>query len=136
MLLTDIILESEVTGDPGELGFSSELYEFSVTNKTEVAIPIERTYGQTGPVNVEWFTRENTAIAGRDFIESSGVAEFTHGQAMHYIHIPVTNQIIKQGVERTFIVELGQANNEATIGRYEATISLYSDVDDQGFIIV
>jgi len=110
-------------GSAGEVGFPKESYQFVLGENMEAVVPVARMYGAQGSVRVDWFTRENTAVSGHDFVETGGVVEFGHGQKEGWIKVPLLDRRKKKGFsQRSFIIELGQPDGEATVGRYETNV--------------
>lgn len=91
-----------------------------------VEVPIYRANGSSGKVSVEWFLREDTAIAGSDFRDCSGVAYFEDGQTKSVVRVDLLrNSDFGKDQEKRFNVELGSADGGCTLGCYETTITLF-----------
>jgi len=54
-------------------------------------IPVTRRNGADGKVTVSWKTKDLTAIAGRDYENTSGVLEFEHGEVTKMIEILIND---------------------------------------------
>ena len=52
-------------------------------------IPIERTNGADGDVEVSWETQDMTAKSGRDYCGGEGVIRFTHGETTKNLEIVI-----------------------------------------------
>lgn len=110
--------------EEGVIGFADELFLVSASSPV-VITAVERILSQHGPVSVEWNTRENTAIAGEDYVESDGTVEFADGERIQHIEIPIlTRQNVSEHDRKDFIVELGNCEGPAVVGQYEATVAI------------
>lgn len=110
--------------EEGVVGFTDEMFQVTSTSPLVIAT-VERILSQSGPVSVEWNTRENTAIAGEDYVESDGTVEFCDGQRIQQIEIPIISRTnISEHDKKDFIIELGNCEGPAVVGQYEATVAI------------
>ncbi|XP_077973499.1 uncharacterized protein LOC120348632 isoform X2 [Styela clava] len=115
---------TQYTGEEGVIGFTEEKYKIGNTDN-EAVVTVERLFNQSGPAKVEWFTRENKAIASIDYVESHGTLIFSDGQRVQNIHVPILNRNVgDDSSEKDFIVELGECQGQAVVGQYEATVAI------------
>lgn len=84
-------VESAGTGGPGFVGFARTYIGARLA--ANVVAEVRRTGGGTGPVTVEYKTVAGTAVAPRDFTESSGMLSWNDGEmTSKTIDIPVYTQ--------------------------------------------
>ena len=105
-----------------EIGFAQESSHVTSGVNQKVVVPVLRTFSNWGRVAVGWATREHSAEAGKDFMDSSGMVEFKDGQSEAYIEIPLLDSRGSGGRDVSFIVELGEVEGDASVGRYETII--------------
>ncbi len=74
---------------PGTVQFSSDTYSVKKYGGFAL-IPVVRTGGSAGTVAVNYFTADNTAVAGVNYTSSSGVLTFTNGEVTKYFNVPIT----------------------------------------------
>ena len=86
-----------------------------------VTIPLRRLDGLAGTVAVTYATHDGTAVAGKDYVASSGQLTFAEGQA----HAAVTVALIS-GVTgtapRSFTLELSQPTGGASLGPHSQVL--------------
>ncbi|MGC8886730.1 MAG: Calx-beta domain-containing protein [Verrucomicrobiia bacterium] len=85
------IIENDVS--PGIITFGAGQY-FVYENETNAVIPVIRTNGTLGDVTVNYATSNGTAIAGSDYTAVSGTLQFTNGQTINYIKVPVIDNFV------------------------------------------
>lgn len=95
------------------------------SSENEACVVVQRSYSFTGAVKVDWFTRENTAIADVDYAEANGTLNFLDNEREKLIRIPLlSGSDHDESENKSFIVELGGCDENASIGLYEATVIL------------
>jgi len=80
-----------------------------------------RTGFQQQPASISYATANNTAIAGVDYTAKSGVINFATGQTKATITIPVSNNLLQDGL-RNFVVNLSSPSTGAVIGARPSTV--------------
>lgn len=124
----NLTMTAEYNDDPGVIGFRTPKIELSDVcsadnQNVKIDVPVDRTEGTVGDVSVDYFTRDNTAIAGVHYVETQGELPFKNGQSENSIvvdilpHDPHYNQI-------SFNVELGGTTGDADVGYYETEVVL------------
>lgn len=124
----DVTKAGEYIDDPGVLGFRSAKVEVpAISSKhgenIQINIPVDRTEGTTGDVSVDYFTRDNTAIAGLHYLETQGELPFEDGQTENFIPIDILTHDTNYN-QLTFNVELGGTTGDAEVGFYETEVAL------------
>lgn len=97
-----------------------------------VAVTLTRSFASNGPVTVTYETRDGTALAGRDYTDSSGQATFAAGEITKTVLIPIINNTNPVG-PRTFTLHITGITGDAMIGlRGTETITIQED--DMGVV--
>ncbi|WP_414590445.1 DUF4347 domain-containing protein [Anabaena sp. CCY 9614] len=81
---------------------------------------------------VEYYTSDNTAIAGSDYVAVSGTLTFAPGDSNQTISVPIINDLIAEDTE-TFFINISNPTN-ATIATSQATVTI-NDNDTAGFTV-
>lgn len=102
--------------------------EFTVNEAAgPVEITINRVGGSTGQAEVDYLTRNGTAISGTDYQEWSGTLFFDDGETSKSFIITIINNKVYKG-DRYFTVELSNATGGAGIGfRDYAKVTILED---------
>jgi Calx-beta domain len=88
-----------------------------------VTLTVTRTNGTFGPTQVSYATANGTAVAGTNYVSTSGILSWANGDAASKtITVPVTNTHI-YGPNKTFTVTLSSVSN-ATLGVATATVTI------------
>jgi hypothetical protein len=77
------------------------------------------------PVTIIWNSESGTAVAGQDFVASSGTASFAIGETLQSISVPLIDDASVEGTE-TFLVRLTSATG-ATLESASASASISDD---------
>ncbi len=72
---------------------------------SEMSFPVTLACPSEHEVSVSWETKDGTALAGSDYLVSSGVITFAPGETSHHAVVPILNETIGE-VHETFTVEL------------------------------
>ncbi|WP_414543033.1 DUF4347 domain-containing protein [Nostoc sp. CCY0012] len=83
-------------------------------------------------ITVDYYTSNNTAIAGADYVAVSGTLTFSPGDLNQTISLPIINDLIDEDLE-TFFINFSNPTN-ATITTSQATVNI-NDNDTAGFAI-
>lgn len=119
--------------EPGTFQFTkaSLLFKESVG---KVHIPVERTNGADGKVDIHWTTEDMTAKNGFDFMGGSGTLTFEHGEMTKMLEIKIMDDK-EEEKDRCFKVDLVDCSEGAKLGRIRKTIvSIVSDDDFNGMV--
>jgi len=81
------------------------------------------------PISVSYATADGTALAGSDYVTTSGTASFAAGQTVAEIIVPIIVDVVEEPAE-TFTLNLSNPMN-VTISRGQATITITND-DEPG----
>jgi len=114
---------SESNG-PGKLGFPVPS-TYAPENSGSAKVLVERTEGTDGRVTVQYATADDTAIAGRDYIEQSGTLTFEPGEIFKTISIPLADNQSYGGVVQ-FNVNLSNPAGAST-GAATITVKIFDD---------
>ncbi|HEX3358686.1 MAG TPA: choice-of-anchor L domain-containing protein [Tepidisphaeraceae bacterium] len=103
-----------VQGTNGSFQFDQSNVSAANTAGT-VALTVDRVGGSTGAATVDYSTADGTALAGKDYTQTSGTLTFGNGQTSAIINVPV---IANAGAaaSTTFTVSLANATGGATLG--------------------
>ncbi|WP_152532045.1 Calx-beta domain-containing protein, partial [Leptolyngbya sp. Heron Island J] len=96
------------------------------------SITVERNGNPNTAVSVSYSINNGTAVAGEDYIASSGTLEFAIGQTTQTIEIPISDDSVDEDPE-TFVVTLGTPIN-AELGNQSS--ALVTILDNDGSINV
>ncbi len=111
-----------------EISFESSTI---VTSESSVAgvFLIKRSQPLSGRVSVSWKAVSGTADAGIDFAsDASGTVTFADGQAQRAIYVPLRNDLLKEGGDESFYVEL-MAPKAARLGKLARAEAIIRDDD-------
>lgn len=115
--------------DPGVFEFAKPTVV--VTESTgKVELEVVRTGGSDGRVEIKWETSDMTAMAGRDYMEGSGMLVFEHGETIKTIDITIIDDNEFEKDEHFRIELLEVLTPGAKLGRNKRTI--VTIVNDDG----
>jgi solute carrier family 8 (sodium/calcium exchanger) len=119
---TVVILDDD---EPGILGFDTRLFDV-LESAREARISVVRHGGSAGDVYVDYYTRDRTAVAGRDYQATSGRLHFESGERSKEIVVPIIDDDLPNP-DQVFRVYLCNPH-KATLGRqYMATVKIRDD---------
>ena len=96
---------------------------------TSVDVQVTRSGNRIGAVNVNYSTRDGTAVATGDYTLTSGTLTFADGDTIpKTIRIPITDDQANEGAE-TFTVELSNATDSGKIGAVGAATVIINGND-------
>src|SRR5262249_7243903 len=99
---------------PGTLEFSNS--SFSVNeNQGTATVTVTRTGGGTGSVSVDYATSDGPAMAGNDYVATSGTLTFAAGETSKTFTIPIIDDNLVENDE-TFNVSLSNPTGGAALG--------------------
>lgn len=87
----------------GTISFSSSVYRCNESDPF-VEVVILRESGASGKVSVDYRTQSGTAIAGKDFTDTSGSVIFEEGETSKNIRVPIINDSEFEGDENFTII--------------------------------
>lgn len=99
---------------PGTLQFSAENYSV-LEDAVQVSIVVNRIGGSGGAVSVEYFTADGSALAGADYVASSGVLNFADGETSQSFTITLLDDALVEGDE-TVALSLANPGGGAQLG--------------------
>ena len=111
---TVTIVEDDVPPAAGNLKFSGARYTVREDAGT-VQITVTRTGGSFGVVGVEYASTDDSAIAGSDYVASSGTLTFADGEMSQRIDLTIIDDSVFEGNEN-FMMQLSNASGGASIG--------------------
>ena len=119
---------------PGKLEFKQSEFKFSsptVAGVNDVAaIAVRRKGGSGGKVEVDYSCRDNTAIAGKHYVDIAGKLIFDDGEVEKFISVQMLPQVLNS-LGRNFFLELGAVSGGAEIsGIYETEVTLEAPLDE------
>ncbi|KAI0228381.1 Sodium/calcium exchanger 3 [Lamellibrachia satsuma] len=120
--------------EPGTFEFSkpSLLFRESVGM---ASIPIERSCGADGIVDVSWKTEDMTAKSGRDYCGGEGVITFAHGETTKNLEIIIYDDETAEKDECFKVILTDISPKGAKIGQTSKTIiSVVNDDDFNGMV--
>jgi endoglucanase len=116
-----------VQRQPGVFAFAAPAYTVG-ENEGEVTISVVRTEGSNLPATVAYSTRNGTAVAGDDYLATSGVLDFDVGVANRTFGVTVFDNVILDG-DRTVHLDLANPTGGATLGDDSVAMLTISDND-------
>ena len=105
---------------PGEFRFSQPAYNVS-ENGGSATITVERANGNFGPVSIGYFTTDNTAQSGTDYVPVANTLFFADGVSSRTITIPIVDDTAVQG-DASFTLTLINPAGGAVIGSPNAAV--------------
>lgn len=97
---------------------------------TTAIFPIRLSVAVASPVDVEWATRDGSAIAGSDYKAASGTVTFLPGETEKQIEVQVYGQAITPADDKVFFIRLNPPSNAVLVDAIlTCTINI---IDDQG----
>lgn len=119
--------------DPGTFEFNEP--SFIVKESQGFAeLPVKRSNGCDGKVEVEWYTVEMSAKRGQDFVEDQGIVCFENGEQEKMVRIQIVQSPDKEPDE-TFRVVLGAVSEGAQLGHTKETIvTIIGDAEFQNMV--
>jgi hypothetical protein len=92
---------------------------------TTVEVPVELSRPSEDEITVTYATRDGTAIAGEDYLATSGLLVFAPGQTRAYISVQVIGDLLPEPDEWFQIVLSDPVG--ATLGRAVGTVTILND---------
>jgi hypothetical protein len=99
-----------------------------IEDVTFVTINVVRSSGTHGTLTVEYLTRDATAVAGQDYVATSGTLVFNDGETTKSFDVPITDDSVTESAE-TFLVRLRQGPNIDSVGPINEQVITLQDHD-------
>lgn len=97
---------------------------------TTAVFPIRLSVAVASPVDVEWATRDGSAVAGSDYKSTAGTVTFLPGETEKQIEVQVYGQAITPSDDKVFFIRLNPPSNAVLVDAVlTCTINI---IDDQG----
>jgi len=93
-----------------------------------VTINVVRSNGTHGTLAVDYLTRNVTAMAGQDYVATSGTLVFNDGETTKSFDVPITDDNIAESNE-TFLVQLRPGSNIDSVGPINEEVITLQDHD-------
>lgn len=124
------IIDSEAS--PSLLGFDEA--SATVAEDSAYQATVIRTASATGVVSVDYATMDDTAVAGDDYLPTSGTLTFANGETEKTITVqilPDSDEQLGTEADESFIVALSNPQGESSLGSIEQmTILIPGDGSD------
>ena len=108
------ILEDDSLSVPGDLQFSDVSYSMTESGGS-VTVNVTRTGGSDGVVSVDYATSNETAIAGEDYVDTSGTLTFGDGDTSESFTVTILDDALDEGDENLTLT-LSNPTGGAAIG--------------------
>ncbi len=117
----------QVNSDTGILSLGDTQYSVDENGVGYVDIEVIRTSGSLGALTLDYTTLDGTAIAGEDYVASSGTVVFDDGQTLATIRITILDDSDDEGTH-TFNIAADRVTGGAFLGQPRTTtISIFDD---------
>jgi hypothetical protein len=108
-----------------DTGFSLSTNRYAVDEGgTNLIVTVYRTNANTGPASVSLTTVNGTATAGPDFTALGGALNFTNGEPVKTVLIPIVNDTLVEGDETFDLVLSGPSSGAQVVGITNATATI------------
>lgn len=102
----------------------------NLIGSTTAVFPIRLSVAVASPVDVEWATRDGSAVAGSDYKSTAGTVTFLPGETEKQIEVQVYGQAITPSDDKVFFIRLNPPSNAVLVDAVlTCTINI---IDDQG----
>ena len=120
-----VIVDDELAS--GELNFLSSAVSVS-ESQSLVTFTVTRTAGIRGVISVDYTAVNVTAVAGQDYVQTSGSLSFADGETSKSFQVPIINDVLGEGDETLNLI-LSNARGGATLGPQAAATMTIRDND-------
>ena len=102
---------------------------------TNVQISVVRSNANTGVVSVNYTTTNDTAVAGVDYVATSGLLTFSNGVALQTFTVPIIKNSLVQGDRNFSILLFTNAVSSAVqlLAPYKASVTITDDIAGLSF---
>ena len=97
-----------LNNDPGYIQFKHHSYTVDA-NQTSISVSVIRTRSYSGSISVDYYTTDESANAGKDYIHSNGTLVFNDGEYLKTISIEIMQQ--NRLWHKVFNIQLTYLNN-------------------------
>lgn len=112
-----------------DTGFSLATNSYAIDEAgTNLVVSVYRTNANTGDISVSLTTSDITATAGSDYTAVGGSLNFTNGEAVKQVLVPINNDTLPEGNE-TFELELSAPSGGAQLVGITSAIATIIDND-------
>ncbi|MBI2933148.1 MAG: hypothetical protein HYY16_16005, partial [Planctomycetes bacterium] len=118
------VIDHEV-GQAGTIQFSTSAYQVTEDGKVAV-VTVSRSGGSAGVVTVDCTTSDGTAMAGADYVASSGTPALADGQLTATFLVPILDDGLVEGDE-TVNLALSNVTGGATLGMITSAVLTIMD---------
>jgi hypothetical protein len=123
---------THIPNNPGEFRFTSASYS-QFEYESVLIVTVFRANGAAGAVSVDFATADGTAVAGVDYMSSSGTLSFASGEVSKNIRVPLLDDGVEEATETVQIALTNPAGGATLITPASATLSI---LDDDGTTLV
>lgn len=128
------ITDSQATGtitdndspQPGSLSINDVAADEGDSGTTSFTFTVTRSGGDDGAITVDFATANGTALAGSDYVATSGTLTFADGETSKTVTVAVNGDTANEAAE-SFFVNLANATGGATIGDAQGTGTISND---------
>eukprot|EP00644_Phytophthora_capsici_P002328 jgi/Phyca11/114903/e_gw1.27.333.1 len=119
---------------PGVINFMSRVVVVS-ENETSVTLTLLRTEGGFMAAKCFYYTLDGTALAGDQYVETSGEIDFDRSSISESVQVPILNNEVADDSDKYFYVLIKSASSDSgEIGEMYRTEVLITDDGDAGFL--
>jgi uncharacterized delta-60 repeat protein len=129
-----VLTIKDTTFSPGQLSLSTTNY-FVNEGDGSATISVIRTGGSSGTVSAFYYTTQNTAIPGLNYISVSNLVSFADGQTNRTFTVPLIDNSVSQGLLNFTISLLTNSSSGTTLINPSNAIVYIAD-NDSGFSFV
>lgn len=119
-------LVSDAAPVPSGIQFSNSNYGTSENSPT-VTLTLTRTGEVSAPASVDYATSDGTGVAGSDYVASNGTVSFAAGQFSRTFTIPLVDDTLYEGSNKTLNVTLSNATGGALLTSPSTAVVTISD---------
>ncbi|XP_070581172.1 sodium/calcium exchanger 2-like isoform X2 [Ptychodera flava] len=119
--------------EPGTFDFTLASYLFK-ESVGDAHIPVVRSNGTDGKVELKWSTKDLSAVNGKDYIGGEGILIFEHGEREKTIDIPIVDDSECEKDE-SFKLELVEVSAGGKLGRIKSTVVTIVNDDEFNTIL-
>ena len=101
----------------------------NLIGSTTAVFPVRLSSAASDPVDVQWSTRDGTAIGGTDYKPANGTVAFLPGDTEKQIEVIVYGQHVTPAPEKVFFIKLSPPNNAVLV---DSLLTCRIVIDDSG----
>lgn len=121
-------------GTAGALAFTPDSYSVD-EDAGSVTVTVERIAGTSGAVSVDYATADGTALAGSDYVATTGTLSWADGEGgSKSFNVSITNDGVSETFEENFSAVLSNAVGTGISGNSSAAITIVDDEPLMGVI--